>query len=97
MEAKIQLRHPAGKKAVSMTPVKYEPLKKAILDHLKSHGPSTQKELMDGVAHVIQSSATKFEGSVPWHTEWVKLDLEARKEIIREAGTGLDRYSLPEG
>jgi len=26
---------------------------------------------------------TVFEGSVEWHMEWVKLDLEARKLIIR--------------
>lgn len=29
------------------------------------------------------TNKTKFEGSVEWHMEWVKLDLEARKEIRR--------------
>jgi len=34
MEQKIQLKHPAGKKAVSMDKGKYDVLKKALLGHL---------------------------------------------------------------
>ena len=94
METKIQLQHPQGKKAISMTSTKYEPLKKAIMEVLKEHGPSTQKELMDGVVLFMQADKAKFVGSVPWHTEWVKLDMEARKEILRSNSTPA-KYMLP--
>ena len=38
MEQKIQLKHPDGKKAVSMNKEKYDRLKKAFLNHLKKKG-----------------------------------------------------------
>src|SRR5215212_4078532 len=94
METKIQLQHPQGKKAVTMAGTKYEPLKKAIMKVLQEHGPSTQKELMDGIVLFIQAGKTKFEGSVPWHAEWVKLDMEARKEIVR-SNSAPAKYMLP--
>jgi hypothetical protein len=51
-----------------MPAAKYEPLKKAILAFLRSKGPSTQKELMNGVARTIQTHGAAFEGSVGYWT-----------------------------
>ena len=83
MEAKIQLKHPAGKKAVSMDKSKYDTLKKAVLNHLKANGESSHKEIVRTITQGFKNTKTKFEGSIEWHMEWVKLDLEARKEIKR--------------
>ncbi|HUS03705.1 MAG TPA: hypothetical protein VMY77_18325 [Chitinophagaceae bacterium] len=83
METKIQLIHPAGKKAVSMDKCKYETLKKVLLNRLKTKGASTHTELLQAITKEFKMAQTKFEGSVGWHMEWVKLDLEARKEIKR--------------
>jgi hypothetical protein len=83
MDQKIQLIHPAGKKAVSIDKGKYDVLKKAIINYLKTNGKSTHAEILQAIAEDFKKNKTKFEGSVEWHLEWVKLDLEARNEIKR--------------
>ncbi len=83
MEQKIQLKHPAGKKAVSMDKEKYDALKKALLNRLKAKGESTHTEILQTITEDFKKNKTKFDGSIEWHMEWVKLDLEARKEIKR--------------
>ena len=83
MEQKIKLKHPAGKKAVSMDKDKYDTLKTALLNQLKANGEVSHAELLSAVSKDLQTRNIKFAGSVAWHMEWVKLDLEARKEIRR--------------
>ena len=85
MDKKIQLKHPSNKKAVSMNKLKYDPLKKAVLSFLKTHGESTHSEMLESITESFKKNKTVFEGSIEWHMEWVKLDLEARKEIKRTA------------
>lgn len=83
MEQKIQLKHPAGKKAVSMDKAKYDVLKNNLISHLKSKGESTHGEILQAITDNFRKNKIKFEGSIEWHMEWVKLDLESRKEIKR--------------
>jgi hypothetical protein len=83
MEQKIQLSHPDGKKAVSMNIAKYDVLKKSLLNRLRTKGESTHSELLKAITEDFKKNKTKFEGSIEWHMEWVKLDLEAKKEIKR--------------
>jgi hypothetical protein len=83
METTIQLKHPAGKKAVSMDKGKYDLLKKVLLNHLKTKGESTHAEILQTITQDFKKNKIKFDGSVEWHMEWVKLDMEARKEIKR--------------
>ena len=82
MEQKIQLTHPAGKHAVRMDKNKYDIMRKAILHSLKS-GPLKHKELLEKIQEGFQKNKTKFDGSVEWYMEGVKLDLEATKQIER--------------
>ena len=86
MEQKIQLKHPAGKKAVSMYKAKYAVMKKAVMNCLKKEGESTHKEMLAAINENFKKNKTKFEGSIEWFMEWVKLDLEARKIIKRLRG-----------
>lgn len=86
MGLKIQLKHPLGKKAVSMDKLKYDILKKAFLNQLKKRGKA--------IAEDFKSNKIKFEGSIQWHVEWVKLDLEAKKEILRVPKTSPQKYEI---
>jgi len=83
MESKILLRHPAGKKAISMEKGKYEVMKKTLLNCLSAKGPSTHTEILQAITEDFKQNNIVFDGSLEWHMEWVKLDLEAGKEIKR--------------
>lgn len=94
MEQKIQLKHPEGKKAVTMNKSKYDVLKNVILNHLKKKGELTHVELLDAITEEFKKNKIKFEGSIQWHMEWVKLDLEANKIIQRVKVTTPQKYTL---
>lgn len=79
---KIQLLHPAGKHAFKIDETKYEMMSSAILYYLKDE-MLTHKQLHEAVLKYFQIKEIKFEGSVEWYMEGVKLDLEARKLIER--------------
>lgn len=83
MDQKIQLIHPAGKKAVSIDKGKYDVLKKALIEYLQTNGESTHAEIFNSITGNFKKNNLKFAGSIEWHLEWVILDLEARKEIKR--------------
>lgn len=94
MEQKIQLRHPSGKKAISMDAGKYNLLRKALLNCLNTKGESTHSEIFQAVTEDFKMNLIQFEGSVEWHLEWVKLDLEARNEIKRIADKPPVRFAV---
>jgi len=94
MSEKIQLIHPAGKKAISMDQEKYDLLKKYILRRLASGIASTQSEILNFIKQELVIEKLKFQGSLEWHLEWVKLDLEARKEIRRIGDKSPQKYSI---
>lgn len=95
MDQKIQLLHPAGKKAVSIHKEKYDVLKKVIISSLKTKGESTQTEILKSITEDFKKNKIKFEGSLEWYLEWVKLDLEARKEIIRVSDKSPVKFMIP--
>lgn len=78
MDQKIQLLHPAGKKAVSIHKEKYDLLKNSIINSLKISGESTFAEMLQYTDDDFKKNQIKFEGSLGWYLEWVKLDLELR-------------------
>ena len=86
MKTKIQLRHPAGKKAVTMEAGKYSLMMKAILARL-AKGESTHSDMLHDVTAGFSRKGTDFPGSIEWHMEWVKLDLEAKKQIRRTSSS----------
>jgi len=94
MEKKIELKHPQGKQAVSMEKGKYNALKKIFLKHLRTEGGSTQTEIVKAIKDDFKKNKIKFEGSIEWHLEWVKLDLEANKIITRVSKTSPQKYTL---
>ncbi|HUR12499.1 MAG TPA: hypothetical protein VM012_14075 [Flavitalea sp.] len=94
MENSVQLKHPAGKKAVQMDKNKYELLKEGMLHCLSSKDEFTQDEILECVKGFFKKNKSKFEGSLSWHMEWVKLDLEARKIIKRNGAKSPVKYSI---
>lgn len=94
METKMQLRHPSGKKAFSMEKGKYEVMKKTLLNCLSAKGPSTQKEILQVITENFEQNNIVFDGSVKWHMEWLKLDLEAGKEIKQMDQNSPVKFSL---
>ncbi len=94
MATKMQLIHPAGKKAVRMEDIKYDILKKYLLQCLQSHGEATHNELQNYVQGAFVKDQIVFEGAIGWHAEWVKLDLESRGIIKRNTNKNPVTYSI---
>lgn len=91
---KKQLSHPEGKKAVRMDVNKYELLKTGIMDYLSRNGTGSFSDMYTAIQQHLQEHTISFDGSIKWHLEWVKLDLEAQKRIYRVRGTTPQTYAL---
>ncbi len=94
MEQKIQLQHPAGKKAISMSKDKYSIIEKSLLNCLKGKAQLTHKEILSTITEDFKKNNINFEGSFEWYMEWVKLDLEAKKKIIRLSDTTPVKFKI---
>lgn len=82
MEQKIQLKHPGGKHAVRITQQQYDIISQSILRCLARQS-LTHKSLLEAVNEDFKLHNIRFEGSVEWYMESVKLDLEANGRLIR--------------
>ncbi len=88
MSDKIQTLHPDGKQGVRIDKNKYDIIKHAVI----------QSEPLSFTAipkFVKKELSTTFERSINWYTVTVKLDMEARGEIVRNSDRP-ETYSLPE-
>ena len=94
MDQKMQLKHPQDKKPVSMSKKKYEMLKSLLLKYFRTKGKATFNEISKAIEKDLRTNGTKFQGSLTWYLEWVKLDLEARKIIERVADTSPRQYMI---
>ena len=91
-EEKILTLHPEeGKRGVNISRIKYEMIRQAILDAVRSQGTITYQGLVSLVDYKLRN---RFEGSIPWYVTTVKLDMEARGEIERVQGPGEQKLSL---
>lgn len=92
MEEKIVALNPDNnKKGVKISKVKYDVVRNAIIEALRFHGEMTFTELIESVNKKLQGS---FDGSISWYTVTVKLDLEARNELVRVSRTNPQRLRL---
>ena len=94
MEEKTRTQHPEGKKGVSISKRKYETVRASILRCLQAGKQLAYTELAKCVGEDLSG---RFEGSVNWYVEVVKLDLEATKVIERVPKTSPQLYRLIEG
>lgn len=79
------------KQGVQISKAKYDAVRTAILDTLKVHGPMIFTELGNAVEDSLHKN---FDGSVMWYFTTVKLDMEARGEIRRVAGSRPQKIAL---
>lgn len=91
MEQRILTRHPAKKHGVNISKKKYDLIRKAIIQSLRTEGKLTYTDLARAVKRKLKDG---FQGSIPWYVESVKLDLEARKVIERILRTKPQLYRL---
>lgn len=82
---KIVTQHPGGKRGAAIDKDKYETIRKAITETLKTSPMITYIEL----SKAVEKKLPTFSGAIAWYVECVKLDLEARKTIERT-------YTIPE-
>lgn len=94
MDEKIQLIHPEGRKAVRINKEKYDLLKRAIINSLREGVELTYADMLQYTTADFKKKKVVFEGSLEWYLEWVKLDLEARKEIKRVSGKSPVRFII---
>jgi len=79
MDEKVLTKHPQGKQGVNISKDKYDQMREAVLACLKAR-PLDHMHLMRCLELRLEG---KFEGSIPWYAEAVKLDLEAKRVIER--------------
>ncbi len=80
MGQKILTLHPQGKQRRNIDQAKYDVIKLSIVECLRRYGELTHTKINEYVKHTLEG---RFEGSIGWYTETVKLDLEARSVIKR--------------
>ena len=90
MEEKILTKHPTGKRGVNISKAKYDAMRATILECLHGAKEVTHPQLDTCVNKKLKD---KFDRSVSWYMECVKLDLEARR-VVERTGTKPQRYRL---
>jgi hypothetical protein len=91
-EEKILTLHPEeDKKGVNISRAKYDMIRQAILNAVRSQGTISYKGLVSLIDYNLRN---RFEGSISWYVTTVKLDLEARGEIERIPGSGEQKLRL---
>ncbi len=91
MSEKILTLHPAGKAGVNIDKQKYDTVREAIILSLREHDTLSFGELTAEVRMRLEGT---FAGSISWYVTTVKLDLEARGEIVRVPKSSPQRLVL---
>ncbi|RYD56640.1 MAG: hypothetical protein EOP56_11355 [Sphingobacteriales bacterium] len=81
-EERIQLVHPEGKNAPSISRATFELIRAGIMDAMQGKNGMTYTDIENGVKDYIRKNGIDFEGSVGWFTISVKHHLES-EGIIR--------------
>ncbi len=90
---RVECRNPvAGKQPTRIERWKYLAVRRAILATLAAEPAGVPfGELRSRVAERLSEAERAALGSLGWYTTTVKLDLEARGEIVRLPGSGAQR------
>jgi hypothetical protein len=83
---RFQTIHPRGLKSPNIDKAKYDYMRMAILQLLGEHDQISFKDAME---EIYERHKHSFDGMIPWYYTTVKLDLEARGELIRIPGMGI--------
>jgi hypothetical protein len=83
---RIRLLHPEGKKGVNMVRSKYEQMHAEIVKLLDERAEVGFTEALEIIEKRLEG---KFDGKIAWYYVSVKLDMEAKGELVRLPGKGL--------
>ncbi len=86
MSDKIQLQHPEGKNMPRIDTQKYEAVHSGIKEVLSTNGAMKPMAMLHALAIHIEG---QIEGSITWYGESVKLDMQAKGELIHDKKKGL--------
>lgn len=78
-DERVLTEHPEGKKGVRIRADRYQVIKSAILAALPKNGGLSFEDLGNRVREALSGS---FRGSVGWYCTVVKLDMEAKGELL---------------
>lgn len=81
---------------IEMDKGKYELLKKLLLKILVKKKSRSFEELLDEVTEELSHSDTIVKGSIQWNLGWVKMDMEAKHELIKDESVKPPVYSIAE-
>lgn len=91
MSDKIITEHPdADKQGVNIDKDKYDYVRERILSSV-----SDQPQSFTDLRKIVEAKMTDFDGSPGWYFTSVKLDLEARGEIICKRSASGQEITLP--
>ena len=94
MDEKILTLHPdQGKSGVNISRNKYDAIKEALVESLRTNGEMTFTGLNQDAHAKLERH---FDGSITWYVTTVKLDLEARGIIERIPKTRPQKLRLVE-
>jgi hypothetical protein len=91
---KIQLRHPEGKKGISMDKVKYDTLKMSFIECLGIRKSASLDELLSDVTADLKNKGIKIQGVLQWNLFWGTLDMEANNALKKDKKVSPYMYSL---
>ena len=91
---KRQLKHPEGKKAISMESAKYAALKTSFTDCLTAKKTASFDELLLDVTEDLKNKKIVIQGVIKWNLFWVTLDMEANKELKKNTSVSPYIYSI---
>ena len=75
---KVTLTHPRTRVEKQVDAAIYDPFKMAIMQSLKGSDGKSFTELTNEVEEIIHRKMPGFNGSIPWYTISVRLDLETK-------------------
>ncbi|MCE7990927.1 MAG: hypothetical protein HEP71_03065 [Roseivirga sp.] len=80
-EETIMTLHPQGKQGVNISKAKYDQVREVILRVIESEQPISFTYMAELSKEILTDE--KFDGKPLWYITTVKLDLEARKLVVR--------------
>ncbi len=89
---RFQTIHPRGLQSPNIERAKYDYMRAAILELL---GEQDKIPFKDAMEIIYERHKDTFDGAIPWYYTTVKLDMEARGELIRIPGKGKQMIRKP--
>jgi len=82
---KVQLQHPEGKNMPRIDTTKYAVIHQGIIDVLEKNGEMKPMKMLHALDEHLRG---RIDGSITWYGESVKLDMQAKGELVHNKKKG---------